>query len=96
MVFGRTGCDRWDVLNLEAPAEGEMTRRRRAAEEDKSLSLFKEHNYCQVIVREINVCAEDVLTLCEVSKGGRIESNRSPLAHMEEQNCHLLSCSLTL
>lgn len=70
MVFGRTGCDRWDVLNLEAPAEGEMTRRRRTAEEDKSLSLFKEHNYCQVIVREINVCAEDVLTLCEVSKGG--------------------------
>lgn len=71
-MFGRTGCDRWDVLNLEAPAEGEMTRRCRTVEEDKSLSLFKEHNYRQVIVREINVCAEDVLTLCEVWGGGGV------------------------
>lgn len=83
-MFGRTGCDRWDVLNLEAPAEGEMTRRCRIVE-DKSLSLFKEHKYRQVIVREINVCAEDVLTLCEVSGG--VEG---------AVNYHLLSCSLTL
>lgn len=28
-------------------------------EKDESRSLSGEHNHCQVIVREINVCAED-------------------------------------
>lgn len=67
VVWKDRRCDRWDELNLRTPAEGEMPRGcGNLEDEHRSLCLFKQHNQLRIVLREMNIHAEDMLTQCEV------------------------------